>query len=170
MRTHYRRPVLGTALAAGLIALGGPVQAQGQGDIDAGVVFGQGSTLAGAERYSGATGRFWLSSNQAIQAGLRFTSAGNENVGLFGEFQQHFYPTTNSDSSVFVGGGLGYQQLDSDFFDDDLVYLYAPIGFQFPMESQPVTFTVSSSATFFIDPDTEVEFFDEVRVGVLYNF
>ncbi len=169
-------------LATGLLAIGasGPVLASGaQGDIDFGVVYGEGSSLAlggleefgvALDRYSGATGRYWLGEGQAILGGLRFTTAGDQNVGFFGEYQHHFRTTAEGNSTVFIGGGLSYQELDDEWSDDDLLAVYAPFGFEFPMANEPISFTVNSSLTAYIDPESEVEFADEIRLGVHYRF
>ncbi len=158
-------------LIAGLVGIAVPMSANaqreiGEGSLALGAVFQQGGSISPNANYSGAAVQFWPMINQALQLGVAIETEGARNVSLHGEYQMHFLRTVTDRHSLFVGGGFFYE----DSPGDDWIALYAPLGFRIELPNYPVSFMVNTSVRLFIDPDTSLEIFDEVRLGAFYSF
>ncbi len=131
-----------------------------------GAVIQHGGSLSPNASYSGAAFQLWPTARDALQLGVAVESEGDSNVSLHGEYQRHFFGDGSGLHSLFTGAGLFYE----DAPEDDWVAVYAPLGFRLKLREYPIAFTVNTAARFFIDPESSVEIFDEVRLGAFYKF
>ncbi len=150
-----------------------------------GVLWQECSSLFVENKYGGAAVQFWPSGSHAVQVGLALQTEREGNFSFHAEYQKHFRRRETDLYSFFTGGGLFFYDIP-DYFDpfDDwfghdisgndnngtLIGLYAPLGFQFKLRDYPISFSASTSVRLFVEPYTGGEFFEEVRLGIFYDF
>lgn len=161
----WRRAVMVSAMLISPAPLLADMDRQGEWSLGATTPIGSTNTTFD-QRYSGVAGRYWIGSSQAIVGGLRYASDGDNNLGFFSEFQIHDRIFDGHDTTLYAGGGVDFQEQDND----NVVSVYAPVGFATPLRHYPVEWTLSTSLRVFVDPETEVEIFDDIRLGVHFNF
>ncbi len=170
--------VAGALLVLALLAppAGTVMAEEGSGPLEdfvsVGVLTQRGGNLAGTQgfaSYSGLAVQVWPDDKNAIQGGMAVQTEGDQDISFHAEYQRHFRFQPEDLHSLFIGGGAFYEDArDSD--DDDHIALYSPFGLRMQLENYPVAFTFSSSVRAVVDPDSSFEAFDEVRIGVFYNF
>lgn len=149
------------------VAFSTTATAQQEGQWSVGATTPVGSTNTPLDdRYNGAAVRYWMESDRALVGGARFTTAGDDNVGFFGEFQLHEQFLDGFDTTFYFGGGFDFQEKD----DDNIVSAYLPVGFATPLRNYPVSWTLSTAVRAYLDPETEIEAFDDIRLGVYFDF
>jgi hypothetical protein len=118
--------------------------------------------------------KYDLNNKMALQGNLHHSGSDlADYTTLKGEFQFNLNSTQNA--QFYTGGGFSYSAMGATG-TDDLQSVYAPVGLEYNIQGSPVSFMASSAVEYVLDDgstgtmDSGIELFNDVSLGVMYNF